>query len=268
MFGGLTSFLRRTTPRFDDEGFFLIMTLPDSTFGKVEKSVLSDQIAQRILQTIQEKRLNPGDKLPPERELAAMMNVSRPALREALRGLSMMNIIEIRQGAGAYVTTLDPAQLVEHLNFVFALDDSTILQLFDARKIVEVGLIELAAQRITDEDIRLLEENIDQAAHVADDLEAFLQADLELHMIIARIARNPILARFMESIHQLGIASRRRTAMISGVTQRSTADHRHIVDALKRRDVAGARQAMLDHLANVETKLRTISNGRDDGATE
>ncbi|MEZ4639374.1 MAG: GntR family transcriptional regulator [Caldilineaceae bacterium] len=62
------------------------MTLTDSTFGKVEKSVLSDQIAERILQMVQEKRLNPGDKLPPERELAAMMNVSRPALREALRG--------------------------------------------------------------------------------------------------------------------------------------------------------------------------------------
>jgi GntR family transcriptional repressor for pyruvate dehydrogenase complex len=243
------------------------MTLTDSTFGKVEKSVLSDQIAERILQMVQERRLNPGDKLPPERELAAMMNVSRPALREALRGLSMMNIIEIRQGAGAFVTDLDPAQLVQHLNFVFALDDSTILELFDARMIVEVGLIELAAQRITDEDIRLLEDNLERATHSADDIESFLQADLELHMLIARIARNPILARFMESIQQLGLASRRRTAMIPGVAQRSTADHRRIVEALIRRDVAGARQAMLDHLGNVETKLRIISNGHeeDDG---
>jgi GntR family transcriptional regulator, transcriptional repressor for pyruvate dehydrogenase complex len=234
------------------------MTLTDSHFGKVEKSVLSDQIADRILQMIRGRQLNPGDKLPPERELAAMMNVSRPALREALRGLSMMNIIEIRQGAGAYVTMLETAQLVEHLNFVFALDDSTLLQLFDARKIIEVGLIELAAQRITDEDIARLEQSVALSAQSSNDLETFLQADLDLHMQIAQIARNPILARFMESIHQLGIASRRRTARLDGVTERSTADHRRIVAALKARDVAGARQAMLDHLANVEKKLRMI----------
>jgi GntR family transcriptional repressor for pyruvate dehydrogenase complex len=240
------------------------MTLTDSHFGKVEKSVLSDQIADRILQMIRDKQLKPGDKLPPERELAAMMNVSRPALREALRGLSMMNIIEIRQGAGAYVTALDPAQLVEHLNFVFALDDSTLLELFDARKIVEVGLIEMAAHRITDEEITALEKSLALSAQTTEDPDAFLQADLDLHMQIAQIARNPILARFMESIHQLGIASRRRTARLDGVTERSTADHRRIVAALKARDVAGARQAMLDHLANVETKLRLISqDGRD-----
>jgi GntR family transcriptional regulator, transcriptional repressor for pyruvate dehydrogenase complex len=235
------------------------MTVTDSHFGKVEKSVLSDQIADRILQMIRDKQLNPGDKLPPERELAAMMTVSRPALREALRGLSMMNIIEIRQGAGAYVTTLETAQLVEHLNFVFALDDSTLLQLFDARKIVEVGLIELAAQRITDDDIARLEQSVALSTQSSNDPETFLQADLDLHMQIAQIARNPILARFMESIHQLGIASRRRTARLDGVTERSTADHRRIVAALKARDVAGARQAMRDHLANVEKKLRIIA---------
>jgi GntR family transcriptional regulator, transcriptional repressor for pyruvate dehydrogenase complex len=234
------------------------MTLTDSHFGKVEKSVLSDRIADRILQMIRDKQLNPGDKLPPERELAAMMTVSRPALREALRGLSMMNIIEIRQGAGAYVTTLETAQLVEHLDFVFALDDSTLLQLFDARKIVEVGLIELAAQRISDEDIARLEESVALSTQSSKDPETFLQADLDLHMQIAQIARNPILARFMESIHQLGIASRRRTARLDGVTERSIADHRRIVAALKARDVAGARQAMLDHLANVEKKLRMM----------
>lgn len=235
------------------------MTLTDSHFGKVEKSVLSDQIANRILQMIRDKHLNPGDKLPPERELAAMMMVSRPALREALRGLSMMNIIEIRQGAGAYVTMLEPAQLVEHLNFVFALDDSTLLQLFDARKIVEVGLIELAAQRITDEDIARLEQSVALSAQSTNDPETFLQADLDLHMQIAQIARNPILARFMESIHQLGIASRRRTARLDGMTERTVADHRRIVAALKARNGAGARQAMLDHLANVEKKLRMIA---------
>ncbi|MCB0176501.1 MAG: FadR family transcriptional regulator, partial [Anaerolineae bacterium] len=96
-------------------------------------------IARRLMTLLKEKQLKPGDKLPPERELAAMMQVSRPSLREGLRALSMMNVLEIRQGDGTYVTSLDPELLVEQLSLVLALDDSTLLQLFEARKILEVG---------------------------------------------------------------------------------------------------------------------------------
>lgn len=229
-------------------------------FGTFAKAVLPDQIAERILQMIQDKELKPGDKLPPERELAAMMGVGRPALREALRGLSLINVVEIRQGAGAYVTNLDPAQLVQHLNFVFSLDDSAIMDLFDARKIVEVGIIELAAQRITDSEIEELEACLEKSLQTMDDPEAFLQTDLELHLLIARIARNPVMFRLMESIQELGLASRRRTGYLSGVTEQSTSDHQQIVAALKTRDPQAARQAMWQHLNNVEKKLNSLVN--------
>ena len=135
-----------------------------SAFGTFEKTALPDQIAERILQMIRDKQLRRGDKLPPERDLAMMMQVGRPALREALRGLSLMNIIEIRQGAGAYVTELDTAQLVQHLDFVFSIDDYAILDLFDARKIVEVGIIESAAPRVTDDDVAKLESCLAKSA--------------------------------------------------------------------------------------------------------
>ncbi len=227
-------------------------------FGTFAKSALPDQIAERILQMIQDKELKPGDKLPPERDLAAMMGVGRPALREALRGLSLINVVEIRQGAGAYVTDLDPAQLVQHLNFVFSLDDSAIMDLFDARKIVEVGIIELAAQRISDSEIEELEACLEKSEQTMHDPEAFLQTDLELHLLIARIARNPIMFRLMESIQELGLASRRRTGYLSGVTEQSTSDHRQIVAALKARDPQAAREAMWQHLNNVEKKLASL----------
>lgn len=230
-------------------------------FGTVERSALPDQIADRILQMIKDRQLNPGDKLPPERELSTMMNVGRPALREALRALAMMNVIEIRQGTGAYVTQLDTAQLVQHLDFVFSLNDAAIMDLFDARKIVEAGIAELAAQHITDEDITLLEASLQKSADSAHDPELFLLADLELHTLIATITRNPILIRFIESIHQLGLASRRRTGRLSGVTQQSMSDHHHIVEALKARDPQAAREAMLAHLGNVEKKLRSLVEG-------
>src|SRR5512146_521879 len=101
------------------------MTVTNSmtTFGPFEKDVLPKKIATRLLSLIKEKHLRPGDKLPPERELAVMMQVSRPSLREALRALSIINIIEIRQGDGTYVTSLEPELLIEPLDFVFSLDD-------------------------------------------------------------------------------------------------------------------------------------------------
>jgi len=244
------------------------MTNQQADFGTVERSALPEQIAERILQMIRERQLKPGDKLPSERELAVAMNVGRPALREALRALAMMNVIEIRQGAGAYVTELETAQLIQHLNFVFSLDDSAILDLFDARKIVEVGIIELAAQRVTDEDLAELEANLQKSVSSTTDPDQFVLVDLELHALIARIARNPILLRFMESIHQLGLASRRRTGRLSGVQDQSIADHRHIVEALKARDPHAAREAMLSHLGNVEEKLRQMVAAQSDAGED
>ena len=228
-----------------------------SAFGTVEKTALPDQIAARILQMIRDKQLHRGDKLPPERKLATTMQVGRPALREALRGLSLMNIIEIRPGDGAYVTELDTAQLVQHLDFVFSIDDFAILDLFDARKIVEVGIIELAAHKVSEDDIVKLENCLTSSERAGRDPEAFLHADMNLHLLIARIAGNPIILRFMESIHQMGLASRRRTGRLEGVVEQSAVDHRRIVVALKARDPHAAREAMRHHLDNIEKKLRS-----------
>jgi GntR family transcriptional repressor for pyruvate dehydrogenase complex len=238
-------------------------------FGTLEKDVLPQKIADSLLTMIKEKQLRPGDRLPPERELAATMGVGRPSLREALRALALMNIIEIRQGSGAYISSLEPSRLVEHLDFIFALDDSTFLQLFDARKILEVGIIALAAERITDEEIDAMEACIATSIQTSGDPEAFLQADVELHTMIIAAARNPILARFMESLNQLGLASRRRTAELPGVMAQSVEDHQALVAALKARDPEAARQAMLRHLDRVGKKLSQLSQleAQNDEAT-
>jgi GntR family transcriptional repressor for pyruvate dehydrogenase complex len=121
---------------------------------------------------------------------------------------------------------------------------------------VEVGLIELAAPKVTDEDLAKLEACLAYSAKTGDDPEAFLQADMDLHLLIAQIAGNPILLRFIESMRQMGLASRRRTGKLAGVVEQSRADHHLIVEALKARDPHAAREAMLRHLDNVEQKLR------------
>lgn len=226
-----------------------------ATFEPVRKSAIAEEISARLLSLIQEKQLKPGDKLPPERELAATMQVSRPSLREALRALSMMNVLEIRQGDGAYVTSLEPALLVEHLDFVISLDDSTIHHLFEVRRILEAGIAGLAAQRATEQQLADLDALFHQSLDCRDDAVAFLQVDLAMHELMAEATGNPLLRRVMASMSRLGLASRSRTGANKSVRDRTVIDHRAIVAAIQARDPDAAVQAMLDHLNHVEQSL-------------
>jgi len=229
------------------------------TYGVVERDVLPERIAARLISLISERQLRPGDKLPPERVLAATMQVSRPSLREALRALAMLNIVETRQGSGTYVTSLKPEVLIEHLDLVFALDDSTFADLLEARQMLEPGLAAQAAIRATDEELAQLRACVDRAAERADDIDAFLAADLELHRIISAAARNPIIARMLDSLTRLGMASRRRTVNLPGVRQQSIRDHQAIVEALHRRDAPAAAASMRQHVETIMNSLREAS---------
>ena len=242
------------------------MEASNAAFGAIEKDVLPRQIAERILSLIKEKHLQPGDRLPPERELAATMQVSRPSVREALQALSVLNIVEIRQGAGTFVTSLEPALLVEPLDFILSLDTSTLPQLFEARKILEVGIAAMAAARITDEEVAALEHSLAQseAALIANDTDSFIRNDLDLHRRIVRATHNPILNRLLDSISQLGLVSRQQTVRRPLTMPLTVEDHRAIIAALKARDSQAASQAMLDHLNHVEQALREAGK-KDEG---
>ncbi len=225
-------------------------------FGAIKKSALSEDIVQRLLTLIRERELHPGEKLPPERELASLMGVSRPSLREALRALSIMNVLEIRQGDGAYVSSLEPNLLMAHLDFVFALTDSTFLELFEARKVLEPGIAAMAATRINADELERMEACHRQSLDQIDDHAEFVAADIALHDLIAQAAKNSILERFMAGIRQLGQVSRQRTVERPGVPRQSVQDHRAIIDALHKRDPQAASQAMLHHLDHIEREFK------------
>jgi GntR family transcriptional repressor for pyruvate dehydrogenase complex len=133
------------------------------------------------------------------------------------------------------------------------------LDLFQARKILEVGLASTAAQTITDEELDGLKGCLEQAATEIDYPEAFLQSDLELHQRILDAARNQILALFMKSINDLNIASRRRTGESRKVREQTLKDHRLILSALETHDAQLSGQAMRDHLDHVEQHLKEMS---------
>jgi GntR family transcriptional repressor for pyruvate dehydrogenase complex len=221
-------------------------------FGTVTREAVPQQIVSRLLDLIQQRHLEPGDRLPAERELAASMGVSRSSLREALQALTVLGVTEMRHGTGTYVSSLEPDLLVRHLSFVLSLSEHASDQLFEARRVVEPAMAALAAERIDDGTLDLLDACITRAGAAIGDAEAFMEADLELHDAIRVAAGNAVLGRFMESIRALGLASRRRTGARRAVHEQSVKDHRAIVAALRARDPEAASAAMHRHLENVE----------------
>jgi GntR family transcriptional regulator, transcriptional repressor for pyruvate dehydrogenase complex len=223
-------------------------------FGTVTRDALPDQIAARVIALITERHLKAGDRLPPERELAQAMGVSRSSLREALRALSLLGVTEMRQGDGTYLTALDPDALMRPFGLVLALSDGQLQELFEARRVIEPGLAALAAERIDEPTLDALRTCVHDSAAAVGDEEAFMRADLELHGLIARAASNSILWHVIGSISGMGVASRRRTTSLPGVQSQSVEDHRAIVAALEARDPEAAAAAMLCHLENVQSR--------------
>ncbi|HEY73422.1 MAG: hypothetical protein B6I34_02480 [Anaerolineaceae bacterium 4572_32.1] len=226
-------------------------------FPTIEKRKVTEEIADKIIEFILHGELKPLDKLPAEREMAAMLGVSRPSLREALQTLATRNIVEIRHGAGVYVTSLEPKLLLEPLDFFLALNEANFEHLFEARKVLEGELAALAAQRITKDELAHLQECVRRTEQSLDDAKAYAQADLDLHNSIMAAARNPMLERMMMGVSDLTWASRQHTVNLPGVRLHSPKDHRAIVDALSERNPEKSRQMMLKHLGNIKQALDT-----------
>lgn len=224
-------------------------------FAVVDRSTLSEEIADRLLELIKAQQLRPGDKLPAERELAAEMRVSRPVLREALRALSIMKVVEIRQGAGTYITALEPQQLVSHLEFVLSKDPVALSQVIEARRVVELGNIRLAARRITPDELVDLADLLADLRGAVDDATRFAELDIAFHDAVCAAAGNFLLAQFMRIVNTLGRASRERTGSAAMVRRRALRDHEAILSALVAHDPAAAVAAMEAHLGHVEAAL-------------
>jgi GntR family transcriptional repressor for pyruvate dehydrogenase complex len=227
-------------------------------FSNIQRTSTAERIIENLISLIKKQSLKIGDKLPPERQLCEMIGVSRPILREALKALQVMNIIGIRQGAGAYVKSLEPKDVVEHLDIVFHLDSSLYHDLYEARRILEGSVARTAALRITDEEIQKIEESIRQAAARMEDEQLFFQKDLELHEMILKAAGNRVLPVFMQSINKFSLMMREKTNARPDVRQKVIRDHELILEALKKRDPGQTAAAMEQHIANVENAFFKI----------
>lgn len=224
--------------------------------GPIRREVVAEQVAQKLLSLIQSGNLRPGQQLPPERELALTLDVSRPSLREALRALSLLGVVRIRPGGGTFITALEPEALLAPIHFFISFDAEHLESLFDARILVESGIARLAAESISDEGIARLRECLDDELVDATNVEQFIALDEEFHKTIFDAVPNPFLRKIASSLHVLGQASRDVTGHIPGVIERSLQDHRRILAAIAARDPQKAAEAMEAHLTHVRDAYR------------
>ena len=203
-------------------------------------------------------RLHPGQRLPREADLAAGLGLSRSSLREAVRALSVMCILDVRQGDGTYVSSLAPDALIDVLSFIVEFHhDASVLELLEVRRILEPSASARAAIRIDDETLTELGEILHRSTPESG-ADHLVTADIESHRTIAAAAGNSVLASLIESLS----GPTQRARIWRGVTQegaleRTLAEHRASYDAICTHDAELARTWATVHVAGVEQWLRT-----------
>jgi GntR family transcriptional repressor for pyruvate dehydrogenase complex len=220
---------------------------------------LTDEAIERIKEMIVSGELRPGDRLPKEADLAERLGLSRNSLREAVRALSLIRILDVRQGDGTYVTSLQPEVLLDTVGFVldFHRDDS-VLHLLEVRRILEPAATAIAATRMTDDQLAELGRLVDPVG-AAIDLNALIAADLEFHRLIAVGSGNPVLASLMESLSAPTLRARVwRGLTQEGAVTRTQEQHQAIHQALVAREPELARSWATVHIAGVEQWLRRV----------
>lgn len=244
-----------------------MVATPASPFEPIERESVAEKVAQRILTMIRTGSLKPGDQLPPERELAVAMQVSRPSVREALRGLSILGVVRIRQGGGAFISSLDAAALLEPLSFYMELDSYNVDALYDARILIETGVARRAAMRMAPEAVERLRQMLPAQERLTGDAVGFRVSDQEFHTIIWQGADNPFLHRVAAGLYVLGMEYRRIASETPGVLAQSYLDHLAIVEALASRDPDATATAMRTHMENVHrTTLQAMNREAPDQA--
>lgn len=197
---------------------------------------------------IEKGLLRPGDRLPPERVLAQQIGVSRPSVRAGLRSLSAMCVVHTRHGSGTYIAEGPPQLDSRPLSLLASLHGFTADQMFEARRVLEVGLAGLAAERASAEEIAGMAEEVTGMFASVEDPQAFLMHDVRFHRSVAMASGNPILATLVEMVSTLYFEHRRRTLPRGRDLRETAIMHRNIYHAVRAHDADRARREMSVHL--------------------
>jgi len=237
----------------------------------IQRSRLYESAVDQIRSLILADNYKPGDRLPSERELAEQLSVGRPSVREALRILGAMGLIEIRVGNGTYVrdVTLLPyiESLVAHISSRLKVREENILKLWDVRKILETGNVGLACSRMTPQRLDKMAQCVQEMEKNIKNREIFISTGVQFHREIAEATDNEILIMLWNNVWDLILRSdlyRRRSSprfRMRHSPPQSLEDHRRIYRALSRGDQAESLRAMGEHLEKEEEAFREVLTG-------
>lgn len=221
-------------------------------------AVVSDDLLDRIIRG----EFPPGSTLPGELELTTSHEVSRMTVREAVKTLAAQHVVRVERGRGTFVNPLAKWTSMEAV-LRFAAegenDSVTAVQLIDLRRMFECGAAELAATRITPDQIQLLRDYVAGmlAAHDASDVDAFVKADLAFHDVILQASGNVFIAVLFEPLSRVLAARRTQTSRVPQIQLNAAAEHQKIIDALASGDPERSRRAMDDHMSQTLHDLKT-----------
>src|SRR5918993_3919498 len=218
----------------------------------------AEEVAERLRNMIHSGELSSGDKLPPERDLAKILGVSRPTLRAGIRSLSAVGILQSRQGAGTFVAEADESPTLDSspLRMLSALHGFTSDEMFEARLSLEMSIAGMAAKRVTSEQMTTLAEEIAGMYASLNDPEQYLVHDMRFHQIVAAASGNRIMTALMNMVATILFEYRSKTVKRATDLKQSAEQHHNIYRALRDRNSESAEQAMHDHLIETQRAQR------------
>jgi GntR family transcriptional regulator, transcriptional repressor for pyruvate dehydrogenase complex len=217
----------------------------------------AEQVVDQIRDLIARGELHPGDRLPAERELAKQLGISRPSLRSGLRMLVAMGLLRSRHGSGTYIADGPPTLGSEQLSLLAELHGFTFDQMFEARRVLEVQIAGLAAERATAEHLATIAEEVANMYATLDDPQQYLIHDIRFHRAIAAASDNPILATIVEMVSAVMYDRRRETIGRAHDFKESIEMHQRIYRAIRTHKPEEARAAMQEHLGLAQKAYRT-----------
>ena len=224
---------------------------PDFGGGALERKPISEQVADRILAMIKSGNLKPGDRLPTEAQMGIAFGISRPPLREALKALTLMGVLESRQGGRYTVTDLSPSRLVAPFSAMLSSMEYDVDEHFEARAVVDLELVRLGTERASDEQRRRIMQHAVDGRAFYEDPVAFRLLDIEFHQSLNDAAGNALLSALAQGLYDIGLDVRRIASAMPGNIEKSVAQHIEVAEAFQARDISAAVAAYRRHLEHV-----------------
>ena len=217
----------------------------------VKRVSISEQISQQIKEQIISGELKPGDKLPSEHELCEMYQVSRTSVRQALANLTSLDLIETRFGEGSRVKEIGSGTVMTPLLSYTFLSEKSMVELIEMRQVMEPNVTRLACEKASEEDVAGLQELYEQMVAHQDDLQQFARLDCDFHNEIARISQNSYLLKIYEIIADVLLHAFSDIVSKRG-NEAGLKYHKQIVEAFAARDAVRARDAMSEHMDDLQ----------------